>query len=117
MHMHACDAAVHSKARENSPGTRVRGGEQGVRLFFFHFPRLHSVFRARLTIGTSNIFNYFPCPFCPFFFQLVERLRSAVRAWTCLSFTGQSFGTQQPWQTQQQSPPKHYKRKDDNNYY
>jgi len=27
--MHACDAAVHSRARENSPGTRVRGGEQG----------------------------------------------------------------------------------------
>ncbi|KAN0113455.1 hypothetical protein V8E52_007736 [Russula decolorans] len=46
-----------------------------------------------------------------------ERLRSVVRAWTCLSVTNQGFGAQQPWQPQQQPPSKHYKRKDDNNYY
>jgi hypothetical protein len=45
--MHVCDAAVHSRARENSPGTRVHGGEQGVRLFFFIFPA------------------YIPCVPCP----------------------------------------------------
>jgi len=55
----------------------------------------------------------------PLFFWCVERLRSVVRAWTCLSSTGQSFGRQQQEQLQQpfQQPPKHYKRKDDNNYY
>jgi hypothetical protein len=38
VHTHAYDAAVHSKARENSPGTRVRGGEQAVRLVSSFFP-------------------------------------------------------------------------------
>jgi hypothetical protein len=38
--MHVSDAVVHSRARENSPGMRVRGVEQGVRFFFpFFFPQ------------------------------------------------------------------------------
>ncbi|KAH9990446.1 hypothetical protein BJV77DRAFT_1124385 [Russula vinacea] len=42
-----------------------------------------------------------------------DRLRSVVRAWTCLSSTSPGFGKeQQPWQPQQQHPSKHYKRKD-----
>ncbi|KAI9507321.1 hypothetical protein F5148DRAFT_131422 [Russula earlei] len=47
-----------------------------------------------------------------------ERLRSVVRAWTCLSPTSQSFGKQQQQQIlQRQQPRKHYRRKDDNEYY
>ncbi|KAI0283506.1 hypothetical protein BC826DRAFT_1059956 [Russula brevipes] len=49
-----------------------------------------------------------------------ERLRSLVRAWTCLSPTGQSFGKEkQPQQPQQQQQPllQPHKRKDDNSYY
>jgi len=83
--------------------------------FFSILPRFHSVFHARLTIELPYFF--FLAPFIHSLFQLVERLRSVVRAWTCLSLTGQSFGTQQQWQAQQQHPSKHYKRKDDNNYY
>ena len=103
--MRACGAAVHSRVRENSRGMRVRGVEQGVRFFFVivnFFPFAFRVPRPRLTIE----FPFFLDPF------LVERLRSVVRAWTCLSSTSQSFAKQQPWQPQQQHPPKHYKRKD-----
>ena len=112
--MHACDAAVHSRVREILPGTRVPGGEQGVRRFS------PLVFRVPCSADDrASIFLFFPRPFLSFLFQLVERLRSVVRAWTCLSLTNQNFGTQQPWQPQQQPPPppKHYKRKDDNSYY
>ncbi len=35
--MHVSDAVVHSRARENSPGMRVRGVEQEVRFFSFPF--------------------------------------------------------------------------------
>jgi hypothetical protein len=112
--MLACDAAVRSRARENSPGTRVRGGEQGVRLFSSFSPL---TFRVPHPADDRASILFFSLPLSHFFFQLVERLRSVVRAWTCLSLTSQGFGTQQPWQPQQQPPSKPYKRKDDNNYY
>jgi hypothetical protein len=43
--MHVCDAAVHLRAHENSPGMRVHGGEQGVRLFSSFSPLTFRVFR------------------------------------------------------------------------
>lgn len=107
--MHVCGAAVRSRVHGNSRGTRVRGVEQGVRLFSL-FPRFHSVLRARLTIE-APFFLFIV--FFPYFSFLPERLRSVVRAWTCLSPTNQSFGKeQQAWQAQQQHPSKHHKRKD-----
>ena len=48
-----------------------------------------------------------------------ERLRRAVRAWTCISSTGQNLGkqqAQQQGQVQQVQQSRHYKR-DDNHYY
>ena len=36
--MHACDAAVPLRVHENSPGTRVPGGEQEVRLLSSFLP-------------------------------------------------------------------------------
>jgi uncharacterized C2H2 Zn-finger protein len=53
-------------------------------------------------------------------FFIVERLRRVVRAWTCLSSTGQNLEKQQQPQQQQQQQQqqlRHYKRNDDNNYY
>jgi hypothetical protein len=60
--MHACGAAVRSRVHGNSRGTRVRGVEQGVRLFSL-FPRFHSVLRARLTIEAP----FFVIVFFPYF--------------------------------------------------
>jgi hypothetical protein len=123
LHIHAVGAGAYTclrcggafeSARELTRHACARRRARGTPPFFI-FPRLHSVFpRAQLTIELP--FIYFPCPFRPFF-QLVERLRSVVRAWTCLSLTNQGFGPQQPWQPQQQPPSKHHKRKDDKNYY
>jgi hypothetical protein len=123
LHIHAVGAGAYAcvrcggafeSARELTRHACARRRARGTSLFFSFSPLTFRVFRARLTIELPY---FFPCPFRPFFFQLVERLRSVVRGWTCLSLTSQGFGTQQPWQPQQQPPPKHYKRKDDNNYY
>jgi hypothetical protein len=49
-----------------------------------------------------------------------ERLRRAVRAWTCISSTGQNLGKQQAQQqeqVQQVQQSRHYKHNDDNRYY
>src|SRR6267154_1965657 len=66
-HMHACDAAVHLRARENSPGTRVRDGEQGVRLFFFIFPAYIPCVPCPADDRAS--IKKIPCPFPPFLFN------------------------------------------------
>jgi hypothetical protein len=63
-HMHACDAAVPLRVRENSPGTRVPGGEQEVRLLSSFLPAYIPCFRARLTIELPF---FFLCPFRAFF--------------------------------------------------
>jgi hypothetical protein len=63
--MHACDAAVRSRARENSPGTRVRGGEQGVRLFSSFSPLTFRVPHP----ADDRASIYFFCPFRTFFFN------------------------------------------------
>jgi hypothetical protein len=74
-------------------------------------------FRVTRPADDQRSFFVFAFPLF-FFFTIVERLRSVVRAWTCHSSTSQSFGKeQQAWQAQQQHPPKHYKRKDEDNYY
>jgi hypothetical protein len=113
--MRAMRRCIRERARSH-PARVCPAASKGYAFFFLAFPRLYSVFRTLLTIELP--YYFFPCPFLSFLFQLVERLRSVVRAWTCLSLTSQGFGTQQPWQPQQQqAPPKHYKRKDDNNYY
>jgi hypothetical protein len=117
LHIHAVGAGAYAclrcggafeSARDLTRHACARRRARGA-CFFCYFFRFHSVFRAGLTIEDPSFF-LFPV--------LVERLRSVVRAWTCLSPTSQGFGKeQQPWQPQQQHPSKHYKRKDDNNYY
>lgn len=97
-----------------SLGTRVHGVERGVR-FFKNIFRSHSdVSSPWLMIDSAPFFFAF------FFFWFVERLRSVVRAWTCLSSTSQNLGKQQQEKPQQSlQSPKHYKRtgKDDNHSY
>jgi hypothetical protein len=112
LHIHAVGAGAFSclrcsgafeTARELTRHACARRRAKGACFFFclFFFIVIFSAFVPRpwLTIGL------FP--------WLVDRLRSVVRAWTCLSSTNQGFGKeQQPWQPQQPHPSKHYKRKD-----
>ena len=98
------------RERARSHPTRMCPAASKGYVFFLRFSPL--IFRVPHPADDRTFIFFFPCPFLSFLFQLLERLRSVVRAWTCLSLTGQSFGTQQPWQPQQQAPPKPYKRKD-----
>jgi hypothetical protein len=90
----ARDLARHACARR-----RARGA--------LSFPRSALLFPPPLT--TEVLLSPF-----------IERLRRAVRAWTCISSTGQNLEkqqAQQQQQVQQVQQSRHYKRNDDNHYY
>ena len=114
IYMCAMRRCVRERTRTH-PARVCAAASEGYVYLFFIFTAYIPCVPHRLTIELP--FFFFSLPLSSFLFQLVERLRSVVRAWTCLSLTNQGFGAQQPWQPQQQPPSKHYKRKDDNNYY
>ena len=117
LHIHAVGAGSYAcvrcggafeSARELTRHACARRRARGA--FIFLVPPLS--FRVTRPADDRGSFFFCYC-FFPLFFFLAERLRSVVRAWTCLSPTSQSFGKeQQAWQAQQQHPSKHHKRKD-----